>query len=322
MVDGYRLIVRQHGGPEAIVCEPCYFDQPGPGELLIETEAVGLNFIDIYYRGGLYPGPLPIALGSESVGTVLSVGADVTSHAVGDRIGCVQGDGAYASHRIVKASQAVKLPVDISSEIAAATMLKGFTSSYLAEDIIDLKAGDLALVHSAAGGVGSLLVPWLRHKGVMVIAHAGTPEKLADVDADIALSCPFDELSGAVLRATNGRKVDVVYDGVGKASWDASLACLRRRGLMVSYGNASGAVPPVLLTDLMRAGSLMVIRPTMADYINTPETLALTASRLFDRIANGIVRPTIGQKFALKDAAEAHRALEARQTTGSTVLIP
>ncbi|WP_183615645.1 quinone oxidoreductase family protein [Novosphingobium fluoreni] len=322
MVDGYRLIVRQHGGPEAIVCEPCYFDQPGPGELLIETEAVGLNFIDIYYRGGLYPGPLPIALGSESVGTVLSVGADVTSHAVGDRIGCVQGDGAYASHRIVKASQAVKLPVDISSEIAAATMLKGFTSSYLAEDIIDLKAGDLALVHSAAGGVGSLLVPWLRHKGVMVIAHAGTPEKLADVDADIALSCPFDELSGAALRATNGRKVDVVYDGVGKASWDASLACLRRRGLMVSYGNASGAVPPVLLTDLMRAGSLMVIRPTMADYINTPETLALTASRLFDRIANGIVRPTIGQKFALKDAAEAHRALEARQTTGSTVLIP
>ncbi|MBB3938769.1 NADPH2:quinone reductase [Novosphingobium fluoreni] len=283
---------------------------------------MGLNFIDIYYRGGLYPGPLPIALGSESVGTVLSVGADVTSHAVGDRIGCVQGDGAYASHRIVKASQAVKLPVDISSEIAAATMLKGFTSSYLAEDIIDLKAGDLALVHSAAGGVGSLLVPWLRHKGVMVIAHAGTPEKLADVDADIALSCPFDELSGAALRATNGRKVDVVYDGVGKASWDASLACLRRRGLMVSYGNASGAVPPVLLTDLMRAGSLMVIRPTMADYINTPETLALTASRLFDRIANGIVRPTIGQKFALKDAAEAHRALEARQTTGSTVLIP
>ncbi len=209
MVDGYRLIVRQHGGPEAIVCEPCSFDQPGPGELLIETEAVGLNFIDIYYRGGLYPGPLPIALGSESVGTVLSVGADVTSHAVGDRIGCVQGDGAYASHRIVKVSQAVKLPVDISSEIAAATMLKGFTSSYLAEDIIDLKAGDLALVHSAAGGVGSLLVPWLRHKGVMVIAHAGTPEKLADVDADIALSCPFDELSGAVLRATNGRKVDV-----------------------------------------------------------------------------------------------------------------
>ncbi len=322
MVDGYRLIVRQHGGPEAIVCEPCYFDQPGPGELLIETEAVGLNFIDIYYRGGLYPGPLPIALGSESVGTVLSVGADVTSHAVGDRIGCVQGDGAYASHRIVKASQAVKLPVDISSEIAAATMLKGFTSSYLAEDIIDLKVGDVALVHSAAGGVGSLLVPWLRDKGVVVVAHAGTREKLAVVDADIALSSPFDELPEAVLRATDGRKVDVVYDGVGKVSWEASLACLRRRGLMVSYGNASGAVPPVLLTDLMRAGSLKVIRPTMADYINTPEALALTASRLFDRIAKGIVRPIIGQKFALKDAAEAHRALEARQTTGSTVLIP
>jgi NADPH2:quinone reductase len=157
---------------------------------------------------------------------------------------------------------------------------------------------------------------------VIAVAHAGTPEKAANVPADHVLSCSFEELPQALLEVTDGRKADIVYDGVGKASWSASLACLRKRGLMVSFGNASGAVPPVALTDLMRAGSLMVIRPTMADFIATPQDLAQTAERLFDRIARGVVTPVIGQRFALEDAAEAHRALEARQTSGSTVLIP
>jgi NADPH2:quinone reductase len=322
MVDGYRLVVRSFGGPEVIEREDCSFPEPGAGELLIATDAVGLNFIDVYYRTGLYPSELPLTLGSEGAGRVIATGADVEGFTPGDRVGCAQGNGAYATHRLIKAAQAVRLPDAISSETAAASMLKGFTACYLAEDIIALKAGDLALVHSAAGGVGSLLVPWLRDKGVIVVAHAGTPEKASSVTADHALSCTFEELPQALLEATGGRKADVVYDGVGNASWRASLACLRRRGLMVSYGNASGPVPPVALTDLMRAGSLMVIRPTMGDYIGTPQDLAHTAERLFDRIARGVVTPAIGQRFALADAAEAQRALEARKTTGSTVLLP
>jgi len=322
MIDGYRLVIHTPGGPEAITRETCAFMPPGSGELLIRTQAVGLNFIDVYYRTGLYPASLPITLGSESTGEVIAIGLDVQGFAIGDRVGAVQGDGAYASHRVIKAAQAVRLPEAISSEVAAASMLKGFTACYLAEDIVPLRAGDMALVHSAAGGVGSLLVPWLRDKGVIVVAHAGTPQKVAQVEADHALSCSFDELPQALLEATGGRKADVVHDGVGKASWSASLACLRRRGLMVSYGNASGAVPPISLTDLMRAGSLMLIRPTMADYIATPADLAHTAERLFDRIAKGIVNPVIGQRFALTDAAEAHKALEARQTTGATVMLP
>jgi NADPH2:quinone reductase len=322
MVEGYRLVIRAHGGPEVIERERCTFDKPGAGELLIATDAIGLNFIDVYYRTGLYAAELPITLGSESAGHVVAVGPDVEGFAAGDRVGCAQGNGAYASHRLIKAAQAVRLPAAISAEIAAASMLKGFTACYLAEDIITLKAGDVALVHSAAGGVGSLLVPWLRDKGVVVVAHAGTPEKAASIQADHVLSCSFEELAQALLEATSGHKADVVYDGVGKASWQASLACLRRRGLMVSYGNASGPVPPIALTDLMRAGSLMVIRPTMADYIATPEDLARTAMRLFDRIATRVVTPLIGQRFALGDAAKAHEALEARRTTGSTILIP
>jgi NADPH2:quinone reductase len=322
MTDGYRLIVRDAGGPDAIEIEQCSFDRPGAGELLIQTEAVGLNFIDVYYRTGLYPAAFPIPLGSETAGHVVAVGTGVDGYQVGDRIGCAQGDGAYATHRIVKAAQAVHLPDGISAETAAASMLKGFTACYLAEDIITLKAGDLALVHSAAGGVGSLLVSWLRDLGVIVVAHAGTAAKAQSVDADYALSCSFEELPEALLDVTSGRKADIVYDGVGKASWHASLACLRHRGLMVSYGNASGAVPPVALGDLMRAGSIMVIRPTLADYIANPEDLTRTAQRLFDRIAGGVITPAIGQRFALRDASEAHRALEARNTTGSTILLP
>jgi NADPH2:quinone reductase len=298
------------------------FRRPSPGELLLETEAIGLNFIDVYYRTGLYPADLPMTLGSESAGTVIQVGEGVEGFAPGDRIGCVQGSGAYASHRIIQAAQAVRLPQAISAETAAASMLKGFTTCYLAEDIPHLKPGDLALVHSAAGGVGSLLVPWLQDRGVNVVAHAGSSKKLARVTADHKLSCSFDELPQALQEATGGRKVDVVYDGVGKASWKASLACLRRRGMMVSYGNASGAVPPVALTELMRAGSLMVIRPTLADYIATPDELAFSAERLFDRIVRGVVTPYIGQRFALEDVAQAHSALEARETLGSTILTP
>ena len=321
MAEAYRMIVRRIGGPEAIELEKFDPGLPGAGELLVKNEAIGLNFIDTYYRTGLYHAPLPIALGSESAGTVLAVGSDVTGFKPGDRVGSVSAPGAYATHRLIPAGRAVLVPDDISAEYAAATMLKGFTACYLAEDTVALSAGQTALVHSAAGGVGSILVPWLQDKGVTVIAHSGTPEKAAGVQADHSISGPFESLAGQV-RTITPDGVDVVYDGVGKDSWGASLACLKRRGLMVSYGNASGPAPPVNLLELMQSGSLYVTRPTLADYIANAEDLALTAQRLFDRIQRGVVQPAIGQRFDLSDAAEAHRALEARKTKGSTVLLP
>lgn len=322
MTIGYRMIARAYGGPGVIEREEFEVPSPGPGEVLVETEAVGLNFIDTYFRKGLYPGPLPVRLGSESVGRIIAVGPDSGEFAVGERIGCAQNDGAYATHRIVATGKAMRIPEGIAPEIAAAVMLKGLTACYLAEETFPAEPGQIALVHAAAGGVGSLLVPWLADKGVTVIAHSGSPEKAATVPVEHSIHSDFNNLDGDVRKITAGEMCHVVYDGVGAASWEASLACLRRRGMMVSYGNASGAVPPIGVLDLMRAGSLYLTRPTLADYVATPEALAASAAKLFDRIANGVLEPRIGAKFTLADAAEAHQALESRATTGSTVLIP
>lgn len=322
MSGAWRMVARAHGGPEVIAREDFDPGAPGEGEILIAQDAVGLNFIDTYYRTGLYPAPLPTPLGSEGAGRIAAIGPGVTGFAVGDVVGCTTGLGAYATHRIVAADRVVRIPDGVSTQDAAAMMLKGMTACYLAEDTIALRAGQVALVHAAAGGVGSVLVPWLRDKGVIVIAHCGSAEKAASVDADHSLHGRFDDLAARVRDLTGGQGVDVVYDGVGKDSWAASLASLRRRGLMVSYGNASGAVPPVSLLDLSRGGSLYVTRPTLFDYIATAEELAHSADRLFDRMRRGVVKAVIGQRFALADAAEAHRAVEARQTTGATILIP
>jgi NADPH2:quinone reductase len=322
MVQAWRMVARSHGGPEVIAREDFDPGTPGEGEILIEQDAVGLNFIDTYYRSGLYPAPLPTPLGSEGAGRVAAVGPGVTAFALGDRVACASGLGAYTTHRMVEAERAVKIPDGLTTEDAAAMMLKGMTACYLAEDSLTLEPGQVALVHAAAGGVGSVLVPWLRDKGVIVIAHCGSAEKAAQVKADHSLHGAFDGLAARVRELTGGKGVDVVYDGVGKDSWTASLASLKRRGLMVSYGNASGAVPPVSLLDLSRGGSLYVTRPTLFDYIATPRELAHTAQRLFDRMSRGVVKAVIGQRFALADAAEAHRTLEARRTIGSTVLIP
>lgn len=321
-MDAWRMVARRHGGPEVIERESFDPGAPGPGEVLIAQEAVGLNFIDTYYRSGLYPADLPLTLGSEGAGHVVAVGEGVTDFSIGDKVGCAMGLGGYASHRIVPAAQLVRIPDAIGCDEAAAIMLKGMTACYLAEDSIHLEAGQFALVHAAAGGVGSVLAPWLRDKGVIVIAHAGTAAKAATVDADHSLTGPFDALPEQVRALTGGKGVDVVYDGVGKDSWSASLACLRRRGLMVSFGNASGAVPPISLLELSRGGSLYVTRPTLFDYIATPPELAHTAQRLFERMQRGVVKAMIGQRFALADAADAHRALESRATRGSTVLMP
>lgn len=320
MPAAWRMVATSHGGPDVIAREEFDPGAPGEGEVLIAQDAVGLNFIDTYYRTGLYPAPLPTPLGSEAAGYIAAVGPSVTDFAVGDKVGCASGLGSYATHRIVAADRVVRIPDAVSTEDAAAMMLKGMTACYLAEDMIALSAGQVALVHAAAGGVGSILVPWLRDKGVIVIAHCGSPEKAANVDADHSLSGSFDGLAARVRDLTGGKGVDVVYDGVGKDSWTASLASLKRRGLLISYGNASGAVPPISLLDLSRGGSLYVSRPTLFDYVATAQELARTADRLFDRMQRGVVKAMIGQRYTLADAAEAHRALEARQTTGATIL--
>lgn len=320
MIQPWRMVARVHGGPEVIVKQQFDPGSPGPNDVLIEQDVVGLNFIDIYYRTGLYPAPLPVALGSEGVGHIVAVGSAVEMFSIGDRVACASGLGAYATHRVAPSDRIVRVPDDIASEDVAAMMLKGMTACYLAEDILPLKSGQVALVHAAAGGVGSILVPWLRDRGIVVIAHSGSEKKASRVEADHSLHGSFDDLAGVVRELTGGQGVDVVYDGVGKDSWSSSLKSLKRRGLLVSYGNASGAVPPMSLLDLSRNGSLYVTRPTLADYVATSHDLTHAATRLFERMQREIIRANIGQRFKLEDAAEAHRALEARRTTGATIL--
>ena len=318
----WRMVVRTTGGPDVIEREDFDLAPPAEGEVLIAQDAIGLNFIDTYHRSGLYSTPLPLTLGVEGAGYVEAIGPGVDGLAVGDKVGAAGGFGAYATHRTVAADRVIKIPAEISTDEAAAMMLKGMTACFLAEDVLPLRPRQMALVHAAAGGVGSVLVPWLRDRDIVVIAHSGSAEKAALVEADHSFHCPFPDLASEVRALTGGNGVDVVYDGVGKDSWSASLSSLKRRGMMVSYGNASGAVAPISLLELSRAGSLFVTRPTLFDYIVTREELDHVSTRLFDRMRRGIVRAHIGQRYALSDVAEAHRALEARKTVGSTILVP
>ena len=325
-MNGYRLIIRETGGPEVIARVSLGALVPGPGELLIRHDAVGVNFIDTYHRSGLYPLPMPSGLGSEAAGVVEAVGEDVADFGEGDRVGYFSGPtDAYATHRLIAARHLVALPDAISAETAAAAMLKGCTAEYLIERCARVAPGETVLVHAAAGGVGSILVPWLKALGATVIAHAGSAAKAAlaqAAGADHALSCPIEELAGAVRALTDGRGAEKILDGVGAASWQASLGAIARRGILVSFGNASGPVPPFSALDLARAGSIYVTRPTLADYIATPQEMQASADRLFDLIARRIVPVCIGARHRLEDAAQAHRALEARATTGATILIP
>lgn len=325
MTEPYRILVRKPGGPEALERETISIPEPGPGEVRVRLGAIGLNFIDTYHRSGLYPLQLPTGLGIEGAGTVEAVGPDAKGMAPGDRVAMVTKSGTYATHIIVPASALVRLPESVSDEMAAAGLIKGLTSWMLAEPCGKIRAGQSALVHGAAGGVGQVLVQWLKAIDVLVIAHAGSPEKAkraATAGADHALSDPYDQLAGQVRRLTGGRGVDIVYDGIGAASWAASLAATARCGLVVTYGNASGPVPPFSPLDLSRAGSLFVTRPTLFDYIAEPGALQAAGEQVFAMIADGKLKIEIGQRYALADAADAHRALEARVTTGSTILIP
>ena len=312
------------GGADVLKLSSVDMPVPGPGQLLLRQTTVGLNFIDTYHRTGLYPVSLPSGIGLEAAGVVEAVGAGVKV-AIGTRVGYCWGPrGAYASHRVVAADRVVALPDGVSDEAAAAGLLKGCTAEFLIERCARIQPGQWTLVQAAAGGVGLLLVQWLKHVGATVIAVAGSAEKVAMA---VAHGADHGIVEGAdqaqrVRDLTGGRGVDVVFDGVGKATFEASLDSLVRRGLHISYGNASGAVGPVDFAILARKGSLFVTRPTLFDYYTTRDEIEIHAGRVLDLIARGVIKVNIDQRYPLRDAARAHHDLEARRTTGSTVLVP
>ena len=321
------MAIRMHatGGPEVLRWEQIPKPEPAPGELLIRHEAIGLNYIDVYFRSGLYKLPhLPAVIGQEGAGIVDAVGADVTSFAPGERIAYAGALGAYATHRVIHASLAIKLPEDIDSRVAAAITLQGLTAHYLLFRTYKVAPGEKILVHAAAGGVGLLLCQWASHLGAIVIGVTSTAEKAALARSHGAAHTIIGHanLPAEVKRITGGEMVPVVYDSVGRDTFNVSLDCLAPLGLMVSYGNSSGPVPPIELSLLSAKGSLFVTRPSLATYSAKPATREAMAADLFAAIRQGILTPQINQTFALKDARAAHEALEARQTTGQTVLIP
>jgi NADPH2:quinone reductase len=314
------------GGPEVLEPKTLPDPAPGPGQILIRHGAIGLNFIETYHRSGHYPMPLPKVLGQEAAGTVEAVGEGVTRFLAGDRAAYFSGSsGSYAELAVVEAGRAVKLPRFVSDEDAAAVLLKGLTAEMLARRCFHLKPGQRALVHAAAGGVGQLLTQWAKAQGATVIATAGSAEKLkiaGEHGADHLVSYAEADWPEQVRALTDGEGVAVVYDGVGKSTFDGSLKSLARRGTLVLYGGASGPAPAMDPLALMRGGSLYLTRPTLFDYSATTAELDAAAKALFDLMGDGRVKVTVGQRFALKDAADAHRALEGRRTTGSTLLIP
>ena len=319
------VFVRSLGGPEVLSVEEREVGAPGPGEIKVRNKAVGLNFIDTYQRTGLYSVPLPFVAGNEGAGEVTAVGEGVSAFKPGDRIAYSGPVGAYADERLLPADKAVPVPDGVSDEVAAAAMLKGTTAFYLLHWTHEVKAGDRLLIHAAAGGTGQILVQWAKAKGAVVIATAGSDEKCEfarKLGADLAINYRDQDFVAAVKDFTGGRGVDVVYDGVGKATFEPSLDCLRPRGLMVSFGNASGPVSVPSLGILATKGSLYVTRPTSGAYFPDAASLRTAASALFKAIADGTLTIEIGQRLPLAEAAEAHRLLEARETTGATLLIP
>lgn len=317
--------IQRTGGPEVIEWVEVDLPEPAANEVRLRSTAIGLNYIDTYHRSGLYPVPLPAVLGSESVGVVEAVGAEVEGFATGDRVGTFgPSRGTYATARNVPGAELVRLPASVDDRTAAALLLKGCTAEFLIERCARVQSGQTVLVTAAAGGVGQLLVGWLRAIGATVIAVVGGEEKVSAVrraGADHAIDHQRQDIAQEVRRiARDG--VPVVLDGVGKATWSAALDSVARRGLIVSFGNASGAIEGVGLGTLSARGSIFVTRPTLFDYAATPEEKQASVNRVFDMLAKGAIRPEIGQTFALKDAAAAHRALEASQTRGATLLLP
>ncbi|MBM3491038.1 MAG: quinone oxidoreductase [Alphaproteobacteria bacterium] len=314
------------GGPEVLRWDQVEVGQPGPGQALVRHTAIGLNYIDTYHRSGLYPLPLPSGVGSEAAGVVEAVGKGVKELKPGDRVAYAGGPpGAYCEARLMPAGRLVKLPAKISDRQAAAMMLKGMTAEYLLRRAYKLKAGEIVLFHAAAGGVGLIAGQWMKALGVKAIGTAGGTEKcrLAKKHGYAwAIDYKSEDFVAEVKRLTKGKGVPVVYDSIGKDTWDKSLDCLAPRGLMVSFGNASGAVSSFAPGVLAAKGSLYLTRPTLVTYTQTRDDLLKSAKALFSMVSSGKVKIEINQTYALKDAGQAHRDLEARATTGSTVLIP
>jgi NADPH2:quinone reductase len=318
--------IHETGGPETLRYEEIEVGDPGPGQVFLRQTAVGLNYIDTYHRSGLYPVPLPSGLGLEAAGVVESVGPGVADLRAGDRVAYASAPiGAYAQCRLYPAERLVKLPDGITDVQAAAMMLQGMTAEYLIRRTYPVRAGESVLFHAAAGGVGLIACQWLAHLGARVIGTAGGPEKGAIARAHgcaEVIDYRSEDVAQRVRELTGGKGVPVVYDGVGKDTFEGSLDSLARRGTLVSFGNASGPVAPFAPAVLSAKGSLYLTRPGLADYTATREDLAASAAALFDVVQKGAVRIEVRQTYALKDAAQAHRDLEARQTTGSTVLLP
>jgi len=318
--------IEKNGGPEVLKVVDRDAPTPATGEVTLRQHAVGLNFIDTYHRSGLYPLPLPTGIGSEAAGEVIAVGPDTPGFAVGDRVAYATGAvGSYAQVRTMSTRSLVHLPDDVSYEAAAAIMLKGLTAAYLLFDTHRVAAGDTLLVHAAAGGVGSLLVPWAKSLGAAVIGTAGGAAKCERANAlgcDTVIDYRSAPVVEAVRAATAGRGVDVVYDGVGRDTFIPSLDCLRPRGLMVSYGNASGAPDPIAPGALASRGSLYLTRPILAHHVADPADLQRLSGLLFDALRQGVIEAEIGQRYPLREVAAAHQALEARDTVASTLLMP
>jgi NADPH2:quinone reductase len=317
--------IHQHGGPEVLRLEEISVGDPGPGEARVRHAAVGVNFIDIYHRTGLYPLPLPSGLGVDAAGTVEAVGAGVAHVAAGDRVAYMASAGCYAQARLVPADRLVKLPDGIDDRTAAAMMLKGLTVRSLIRRTHAVQPGETVLVHAAAGGVGLLMVQWLKALGATVIGTVGTDAKAEIVrrhGCDHAIVYTREDFAKRVRELTGGAGVPVVYDSVGKATFEGSLDSLAPLGLMVTFGNASGSVPPFDVGTLGKKGSLFLTRPTVFSYVARREDLERAAAELFEVVASGKVKVEIGGTWPLADAAEAHRALAARETTGSLVLLP
>lgn len=317
--------VHQAGGPEVLKWEDVDLPAPKQGEARIRHTAIGLNYIDTYHRSGLYPIAMPFVLGSEGAGVVEAIGPGVTEVKVGDRVAYGNAPiGSYSEARIIPAGRLVKIPEGINDQQAASMMLKGMTAQYLLRRTYRVQKGDTILMHAAAGGVGLILGQWAKHLGATVIGTAGDKEKAAFAKKhgyDHVILYRETKFPDEVKRLTGGAGVPVVYDGVGKDTFMDSLDCLRPRGLMVSFGNASGAIPPFNLGLLAQKGSLYITRPTLATHVATREELVATANDLFDVVKSGAVKLEINQTYPLKDAAQAHRDLESRKTTGSTVLL-
>jgi NADPH2:quinone reductase len=319
------IVVEKIGGPEVLALADRDPGAPGAGQLRIRVAGAGVNFIDTYFRSGAYPRPLPFVLGLEGAGAIEAIGEGVAGFAVGDRVAWASAPGSYADAVVAPAAMVVRVPDGVADDVAAAAMLQGMTAHYLVHAIRAPAPGTWALVHAAAGGTGLLLVQTAKRAGLRVVATCGSAAKAdlaRDAGADVLVRYDEADFVAAAKDATGGRGVDVVYDGVGASTFDKSLQCLRPRGLLVLFGQASGPVPPFDLQRLNAGGSLVVTRPSLAHFVATREELELRAGAVLGAIARGELRVRIGARFPLAQAADAHRALEGRATTGKVLLVP